>query len=245
MMEAAIWHDVECGSYTDDLEVWEALTGEGTTVLDLGCGTGRVALHLARCGRLVTGLDRDPQLLATLETRARLEALQVDTVCADARSFDIGRRFDAIFAPMQLVQLLHGVAERRALLESAARHLLPGGVFATTLMDLEGELLDDEYGVPPPDTREVDSWVYSSLSAGARVVEHGNALRIERLRTTVSPAGDESTTVDAVRLELLSPDVLETEAARSGLTVEERRTIPAAEHVGCVVVVASRAEGVA
>ena len=78
-MEAAIWHDVECGSYTADLELWEELSGEGAAVLDLGCGTGRVALHLARRGRRVTGLDRDPQLLAALELRAGLEELHVDT----------------------------------------------------------------------------------------------------------------------------------------------------------------------
>jgi 2-polyprenyl-3-methyl-5-hydroxy-6-metoxy-1,4-benzoquinol methylase len=245
MMDAAIWHDVECGSYTADLELWEALSGEGDAVLDLGCGTGRVALHLARCGRRVTGLDRDQELLTTLELRTQLEVLQVDTVCADAREFDLGAQFDAVFAPMQLAQLFHGTGERRAMLECVARHLRPGGMFATTLMELEGELLDDEYGPPPADSREVDSWVYSSLSAAAHVVEHGNALRIQRLRTTVSPKGEESTCVDEVRLELVSPDELEEEAADSGLIVEERRAIPATEHVGCVVVVASRAEAAA
>ena len=104
------------------------------------------------------------------------------------------------------------------MLACAARHLRPGGVFATTLMDLEGELLDDEYGPPPPDMREVDRWVYSSLSAAAHVVERGSALRIERLRTAVSPEGEESTSVDEVRLELVSPDELEAEAAAGGLT---------------------------
>ncbi len=242
MMEAAIWHDVECGSYTADLELWEALSRERDAVLDLGCGTGRVALHLARCGRRVTGLDQDPQLLATLELRTQVEGLQVDTVCADAREFDLGVQFDAVFAPMQLAQLFHGAGERRAMLASVARHLRPGGVFATTLMDLEGELLDEEYGPPAADTREVDSWVYSSLSAAAHVVDRGRALRIQRLRTTLSPQGEESTSVDEVRLELVSPDELEAEAADSGLKVEERRAIPATDHVGCVVVVASRAE---
>lgn len=240
MMDTAIWHDVECGSYTADLAVWETLSAEGDTVLDLGCGTGRVALHLAHRGRRVTGLDQDQQLLTTLELRAQLEGLQVDTVCADAREFDLGVQFDVVFAPMQLAQLLHGSGERRAMLQSAARHLRPGGLFATTLMDLEGELLDDEYGPPPADTREVDSWVYSSLSAAAHVVEHGNALRIQRLRTTVSPVGEESESVDEVRLELVSPDELEGEAEAGGLTLEHRRTIPATEHVACVVVAASR-----
>ena len=242
-MEAAIWHDVECGSYTADLELWEALAGPYATLLDLGCGTGRVALHLARAGRRVTALDLDPELLAALELRAGREDLQVQTVCADARDFDLGIQFDAVLAPMQLLQLLRGPGERQALLACAARHLRPGGVFATTLMDLEDELLDDDYGPPPPDTREVDSWLYSSLSAAAQVAEEGHVLRIERHRTSVSPQGEESTSIDRVRLELVSPDVLEAEALASGLTPGPRRAIPATEHVACVVVVASRVAG--
>jgi SAM-dependent methyltransferase len=243
MTEAVIWHDLECGSYTADLQLWESLSAPDAAVLDLGCGTGRVALHLARRGRRVTGLDEDPQLLAALERRAGIDALQVETVCADARDFDLGTEFDAVFAPMQLMQLLRGPAERQAVLGCAARHLRPGGVFATTLMNLDGELLGDEYGPPRPDTCEVDSWLYSSLSAAAKVVEEGNALRIERVRTSVSPRGEESTSVDDVRLALVSPDVLEGEVMASGLSPGARRAIPATEHVACAVVVAARVGG--
>jgi SAM-dependent methyltransferase len=243
MMEAAIWHDLECGSYTADLQLWESLSAPDAAVLDLGCGTGRVALHLARRGRRVTGLDADPQLLAALEHRAGIDALQVETVCADARDFDLGTEFDAVFAPMQLMQLLRDPAERQAVLGCAARHVRPGGVFATTLMDLDGELLGDEYGPPPPDTCEVDSWLYSSLSAAAKVVEEGSALRIERVRTSVSPRGEESTSVDYVRLDLVSPDALEAEVMASGLSPWARRAIPATEHVACAVVVAARVSG--
>jgi SAM-dependent methyltransferase len=243
MMETAIWHDVECGSYTADLPLWEELSGDGAAVLDLGCGTGRVALHLAHCGRKVTGLDREPELLATLEWRAALQGFRVDTVCADVRNFDLGVEFDAVFAPMQLLQLLRGAGERRAVLVRAARHLRPGGKFATTLMDLDDELLDEAYGPPPPDTREVDGRAYSSLSAAAQVVERGGALRIERRRTAVSPCGERSTTVDEVRLELVPPDVLESEIVAAGLATEPRRAIPPTEHAGCTVVVASRPGG--
>ena len=58
-MSAAIWHDIECGAYTADLPLWEELAAGGT-VLDVGAGTGRVALRLARAGCAVTALDRDP-----------------------------------------------------------------------------------------------------------------------------------------------------------------------------------------
>jgi ubiquinone/menaquinone biosynthesis C-methylase UbiE len=82
----AIWHDVECGAYLADLDLWEELAADGGgRVLDVGAGTGRVALHLARAGHEVTALDRDPQLLRVLEQRAA--GLPVRTVVGDAAGF--------------------------------------------------------------------------------------------------------------------------------------------------------------
>jgi SAM-dependent methyltransferase len=238
MTLAAVWHDLECGYYAADLPVWEALSYENASVLDLGCGTGRVTMHLSRLGRKVTGLDTEQRFLDVLTARAAQGGLTVDTVCADVRGFDLGVQFDAVLAPMQLVQLLKGSVERRAMLAGAARHLRPGGVFAATLMDLDGELLGDEYGPPRPDVQEVDDWVFSSQSLAANLVEHGRAIRIDRLRTAVSPDGEEHTTRDEVRLELVSAALLEREAAAAGLEIQEQRTIPPTEHVGSVVVIA-------
>ena len=70
--EAVVWHDVECGSYAADLPLWRRLAAErGGPVLDLGCGTGRVALDLAAQGHDVTGLDVEPALVAEFAARAR------------------------------------------------------------------------------------------------------------------------------------------------------------------------------
>ena len=56
--EEAIWHDVECGSYREDLTLWLALAdATGGPVADVGAGTGRVALALARAGHDVTGAN--------------------------------------------------------------------------------------------------------------------------------------------------------------------------------------------
>ena len=241
MTLAPIWHDIECGYYTADLQLWEELSNEGDSVLDLGCGNGRVTMHLAHRGRKVTGLDVDACLLEVLEVRAAESGLTVDTACADARGFDLGVQFDAVFAPMQLVQLLEGSAQRKAMFASVVRHLRPGGVFAATLMNLDGELLGAEYVPPRPDVREANGWVFSSLSLAANVVERGHALQIDRLRIALSPEGKEHTTVDEVRLELVSPARLEQEMAAAGLEIRERREILPTEHVGSFVVIA-RAE---
>jgi SAM-dependent methyltransferase len=124
---SVVWHDVECGGYVEDLPLWRAMAAEhGGPVLDLGAGTGRVALDLARAGHEVVALDVDGELLAALRERAW--ALPVRTVEADARCFALGRRFPLILAPMQTVQLLDG--RESELLSCVAAHLAPGGTFA-------------------------------------------------------------------------------------------------------------------
>ena len=70
-----VWHDVECGRYDADLTLWIELAREaGGPVLDVGAGTGRVALPLARAGHEVTALDRDAELLAAEAERHGLRA---------------------------------------------------------------------------------------------------------------------------------------------------------------------------
>ena len=72
MPEHVIWHDVECGRYDADIALWRELAAAADgPILDVGAGTGRVTLDLARRGHDVVALDIDPALLAELERRAR------------------------------------------------------------------------------------------------------------------------------------------------------------------------------
>ena len=98
----ALWHDLECGDYREDLPYWRELAAEtGGPVLDIGAGTGRVTLDLAAAGVEWSRLDIEPALLAALSHRA-----SVETVVADACTFELDRRFGLIVAPMQTLQLL-------------------------------------------------------------------------------------------------------------------------------------------
>ena len=240
-MTEAVWHDVECGSYAADLPLWEELAGSPRRdVLDLGCGTGRVAVRLARRGHRVTALDREPAFLEEAARRAHAHGVEVETVAADARSFELGRRFDLVLAPMQLVQLFEGSGERLAMVSAAAAHLRPGGLFAGALMELEDEPVGEAYVPPVPDMREVDGWVYSSRPVGLRPVDGGAAISLDRVRTTVAPGGERTSSSSQIRLELVSSDAFEEEAAAAGLVPAGRRFIaPTDDHVGSVVVLAS------
>jgi SAM-dependent methyltransferase len=227
-----LWHDLECGGYAEDLALWRELAGEGP-VLDVGCGTGRVALDLALQDVPVVGLDSDPALLDALTDRAR--GLPIEAVCADARDFDLRRRFPVVLAPMQTVQLLGGAPGRTAFLRCAHAHLEPGGLLAAALADaLEG--FDEETATPPlPDMREQDGLVY--FSQPVAVKDEGERVAIHRVREVVDRDGARTSGRDVVRLDRLEPEELEAEARTQGFTVLERRLIGATEEfVGSVVV---------
>jgi SAM-dependent methyltransferase len=232
---AVIWHDVECGGYEGDLELWREIAGSVPgPMLDLGCGTGRVALDLARQGHRIHGLDLEPELVAAFNARATAAELPAEATVGDARGFELEERFGIVLAPMQLIQVLCSPAERLACLRCAARHLLPGGSVAVAIVDgFPDELTDD--GPPPlPDTREVDGWVYSSLPLDAGL-DSGSIL-VRRLRQTVSPAGELSDELDEIPLRLLRAETIEAEAREAGLAPAGRRDVaPTDTHVGSAV----------
>jgi SAM-dependent methyltransferase len=229
-VSVAIWHDVECGGYEADLGLWEELAREtGGPVLDVGAGTGRVALRLARAGHAVTALDRDPALLAVLEQRAA--GLPIRTVVADAAGFDAPGPFGLVAVPMQTIQLLD---DRAGFFASARRAVAPGGLVALAIADaLEGFEAGAE--MPLPDTGQAGGWKYLSQPTAVREIPGG--VRIERTRYAIAPDGTQTAEEDVVVLAAVSVGQLEAEGAAAGLHPEPARHIaPTAEHVGAEVV---------
>ncbi len=232
-----IWHDLECGSYSADLALWEELADEaGSPILDLGCGTGRVALNLARRGHRVLGLDLEADFVAALSERG--EGLPVEAEVGDAREFELGVQFGLVLVPMQLIQLLDGAEERASCLRCVVAHLRPGAIAALAIVE-DTAIADRLPSTPLPDACEIDGWVYSSLPLDA-VVDSG-AIRVRRLRQTVSPAGELNEETDEVHLRVLGAAELEDEAARAGLRSAGRHELPATlDHVGSTVVLLAK-----
>lgn len=92
------------------------------SLLDAGCGTGRIAREVARRGLDVVGVDLDPAMLAT----GMRKAPDIDWHLADLESVELGRTFEAVLmAGNVMIFLTPGTEER--VLANMARHLAPGG----------------------------------------------------------------------------------------------------------------------
>ena len=232
-----IWHDVECGAYSADLPLWRALAAEASgPLLELGAGTGRVALALAAEGHDVTALDVDSGLLDELRRRAAKRDLRVRCLSHDACRLGLAAgSYALVLAPMQLLQVVGGPGARAELLAGVRAVLAPGGRFAAALASAEEATAPEDASPPLPDVAEHGGWLYSSLPLDVRADPGGIA--VERLRQVVSPSGRLTDERHTELLNALAPAELEAEAHACGLVPESRFEIAATgDHVGSTVV---------
>ena len=111
-----------------------------TSVLDAGCGTGRVGRELARRGLDIVGVDIDPEMLDT----ARRKAPGVDWHLADLATVDLSRSFDAIVMAGNVMIFLKSGTES-VVVANMARHLQPAGLLIAGFQIMRDRLTVQRY----------------------------------------------------------------------------------------------------
>ncbi|MGC8878007.1 MAG: class I SAM-dependent methyltransferase [Anaerolineae bacterium] len=124
------------------------------TILELGCGTGRLLLPLARAGHRIVGLDSSAEMLARARERLRAAGLTgcVTLAQGDLRHFDLGERFALAILSANTFMHCHDTQEQLACLGCIHRHLHSGGRLVVdlthpdvqTLAETDGHLLGDD-----------------------------------------------------------------------------------------------------
>lgn len=134
----AYWYDLDQGGYEEDLPFYLGLARRtGSPILELGCGTGRLALALARAGHQVTGVDNLPAMLERAREKASAAGTQVAgrlrLLQQDMRLLDLPERFRLAILAVNTWMHLCDPGQQADLLERVFLHLLPGGLLVLDL----------------------------------------------------------------------------------------------------------------
>jgi SAM-dependent methyltransferase len=122
--------DLEDEGYYDDYQLTEQWARTlGGPLLDLGSGTGRMALRMAALGYQVTGVDIVPEMIERARQKAASQALSIEWVVSDARTFHLQKQFPFIYMLEHVFQFFLTREDLEAMLARVREHLLPDGCF--------------------------------------------------------------------------------------------------------------------
>jgi len=191
--ELAELYDLVYEGYEDDLAMYEQFARRGELPsLEICVGSGRVALHLARQGLQVVGLDASLPMLARMEARLDHDlARRVRLVEGDMRSFDLApEKFDLVSCAFGSFEQLLTAEDQAACLRSVARHLAKGGIFVMELRSLTAI----DWGAEPQLLYE---WTRPNPRGGDGTVTKMRSVRASRA---------EQVTVDTILFDLIAAD---------------------------------------
>lgn len=185
---APVDYDAEHGSLDASGEFMLSVAERtGGPVLDIACGTGRIALPLARAGISVTGIDLSAPMLECC--RAKAGGMPLSLHLADCRDFQLAEApFRCATMAGHAFQQMLTDADQRALFRCVHRHLAQGGIFVFDSRNDNGEdtrdTNDEEFWHTfiAPDGRPIDTFYESRWDARAQLL-HYTLIRRRKERT--------------------------------------------------------------
>lgn len=179
---------------------------EGTRVLDVACGRGRVAVPLAQHGCRVTGVDLSPNSLARAKEAAEEAGVEIELIELDMRELDFTGRFDAAINVFTSFGYFEQERDDGRVLAAIARALVPGGVFlidhlnTITLMERfrakdwtqfdDGTLFLEERRYDQLRGRHEATWTFVRPDGSRAVLQHSlRGYTPAELRALVEEAG--------------------------------------------------------
>jgi SAM-dependent methyltransferase len=146
----ACFYDLATEGLSADVDLYEALARRvDAPVLELGTGTGRVALALAARGFEVVGIDRSQAMLRIAQEKANRDGVEVKLLHDDMRQPKLNGRFGLIVCALDTFLHLAGTDEQIATLSAAQGLLAPGGLIALDLPGPAGDWGDWDAGARP------------------------------------------------------------------------------------------------
>jgi SAM-dependent methyltransferase len=192
----AAFYDLEYGHKDNDLDFYLDVAKEiGGPVLEIGIGTGRVAMDLAINGFKVVGIDNSPKMLNL--AKKNIHQLEHDVTsnielhCADMKDFSLEQKFPLAIIPFRA--FLHNltIEEQLTTLDNIKKHLTPDGVLVLDIfVPLYSVISQDVWH----DTIEQDEFAQTDSGISVDIkVEHKAAEQLLKIENTYVNSKDQST----------------------------------------------------
>ncbi len=173
-------YDEAYREFAEDVPFWLAQADKfGGPILELACGTGRIALPLARRGFEVVGIDLAGSMLDQARRMSSKENLSIQWVRADMRDFHVGRKFNQVIVPSQSISRMLARQDLEQCLSCVKAHLEPRGRFIIELYNPSLELLSRDENerypfleYPHPSGEGTVTVTYSGAYDRATQVQH-------------------------------------------------------------------------
>jgi SAM-dependent methyltransferase len=163
-------YQLQYANYRDDIAFYARLAERlgATRILELGAGTGRVSVPLARRGFEITALEPSAKMLGQARDYAARENVTLHFLQGDARDFKLEKTFPLIIAPFNMLMHLYTLSDQDAALLCIQDHLETGGAFAFDLYQphfgLEGVLRHEGETFTLPNGSRIDIFLQQKIN---------------------------------------------------------------------------------
>lgn len=193
----------------------------GGPVLEIACGTGRIAIPLAKAGLDVTGLDVSEEMLTRARQKADTSGVKIGWVRADCRDFELNRKFRLILMPFNSLQHLYDRESLEHCLTRIRGHLETGGTFVFDVFNPDLLILTRDPGKRFP----VNRFVHPETGEEVVIEErnrYDSATQLNHIAWYYSIGGKKDAVVEEFAMRCFYPQELDELLYANGFHVQEK-----------------------
>ncbi|VAW78079.1 hypothetical protein MNBD_GAMMA15-1113 [hydrothermal vent metagenome] len=190
-------------------------------VLELGCGTGRVLLELARTGVEAVGIDLSAAMIERARERAIAENLNITLALADLRNFDLGQTFELVLMPFNVLNHLLDDDSLQRTFNTIARHMTPESRLVVDTFQPSPDFLTNE----PEKRRKILRYLDPYSQKEVELFEENHyepAAQLNRIVWSYTIDGVEDARLDELTMRLFHPREIDAWLERSGFRIENK-----------------------
>ena len=205
-----------------DLSFWSGQARKcGDPVLELACGTGRVANTLALEGVRVTGIDNSDTVLSEARRKSASQGIDVEWVQADVRHFELGTTYSLIIFPFRSIAAILTAKDLEACLSCVKKHLKADGRFIIDAFNPDLEVLRHS-----PEERYPFAEYPDPQGNGTIVVTRSNdydaASQINRMKLFFKLPSQTEEVIEELNLRMYFPQELDALLEYNGFVIEDK-----------------------